>query len=332
MKRVSCLIATVTVTLATQAMPARAQFNVIFPGSTVQGDILRGDGESAYGWGLYNHHSALGRAIDADTLWRSNQYLYLSQQEANRIYRERYRTRRDQIVGAREKTDRRLRDAPTPRDIASGDALNVALDELRDPRVSLHVLKGVRARLRGPLVRDIPLRYAPEAITISVNQLLQDGPPPVLRSGAFAAERTALEQFTAEVRKGLGGRNELRPETIDRGLDLIRAMWVKVEAALPGGTAARREAEAYLKGWSVLCRLLGTSAAAVLLAGADGCPETRLGELLNVLSLHDLRFGVARTPRQRAVYDELYPLLASLRDEARPAVAVATTPAGRVRP
>jgi hypothetical protein len=105
-----------------------------------------------------------------------------------------------------------------------------------------------------------------------------------------------------------------------------------VEAARSAGFAARRDAAAYLKGLSGLCRLLGTPAAAVLTAGAEGAPETTLADLLSVMSQNGLRFGVALTPRQRAVYNELYPLLVSLRDEIGTPVAVAATPTERVRP
>jgi hypothetical protein len=335
-------ITTLIVTLATQAMPARAQpygsggygpfvGGLVWyggPGSTVEGDLARGLGQFALGAGFYNELTARAEAIHTETLGRCNQYAYLSQQEANWAYAQRSQSSRNRIARAKEATYQRLHNHPTPRDIAHGDALNVALDELRDPSVSLQTLKGGRARLRGALVRDIPLHYAPAAITFNVNQLLQDGPPPVLRSGAFAAERTALATFTAEVRHELGEREELRPEAIVQGLELIRATWARVEAVLPAGTAARREAEAYFKGWSVLCPLLGTPAADVLWAGADGRPDTRLGDLVGVMSLHDLRFGVARTPRQRMVYRELYPLLASFRDELRPAITVTLTSGG----
>jgi hypothetical protein len=340
MQKVLGITATLIVTLATPAAPARAQFGGYvghgpyaggwggygwgWAASTPEGDIARGLGQFAVGAGVYNELTARAEAAHAETLWRTDQYAYLSRREANRIYRERIRARRDRISQAREETYRRLSDHPTLRDIDSGDALNVALDLLRDPRVSLHVLKilkGGRARLRGPLVRELPFHYAPAAITFTVDQVLRDGPPAVLRGGAFAAERDALAAFTAGVRKELEEREELRPETIARGLDLIRATQVKVEDALPARTAARRAAGTYLESLSILCRLLGTPAADIVLAGADGRPETRLGELLEVMSLHGLRFGVASTPRQRLAYARFYPLLASWRDEVRPAIA-----------
>ena len=242
-------------------------------GSTVQGDIARGQGLFLIGAGSYNYDTARAGEIEAETLRRLNQDAYRSQQAANRANRQRHQSRQFRIVQARERTDQRLRDNPTPRDIASGEALNVVHDKLRDRGASLSALKGGRTRLRSALVREIPFQYASEGITIRVNRLLQETPPPVLTNVAFAAEMKALEQFTEELRTELAERNELHPETVDRGLDLIRTTWVKVEAALPARSAAWRDAVAYLKELSGLCRLLGTPAATVLLGGTEGVPR-----------------------------------------------------------
>jgi hypothetical protein len=262
-----------------------------------------------------------------------NQYIYGAQVNANRSYLGRHKARRDLIVQQREKTYRRLRDKPTAHDIASGDALNVILDELNDGGISIHTLKGANVRLGGVLIREIPFQNAPAAVTFSVDQLTQDGPPSVLKSPGFAPERTALERIADKLHEEAAKGREPRPETIAEGLDLIQATWDKVEAALPEGSSDRRDAESYLKGLSGLYRMLGTPAANVLLAGADGRPETKVRDLLNIMNLHELRFGVARTPRQRLAYEQLHPVLASLRDESTPAVArpvsSAATPKGR---
>ena len=60
-------LAAVTTFLSIPGRDAAAQFNVIGPGSTVQGDHWRGWGAAATGEGWYNHLTALARAADADT-------------------------------------------------------------------------------------------------------------------------------------------------------------------------------------------------------------------------------------------------------------------------
>src|SRR3954467_6430321 len=57
----------------------------IGPGSTVQGDGLRGLGIFYDGAGRFELNSAQARSIDADTMMRWNQYVYESLKEHNRL-------------------------------------------------------------------------------------------------------------------------------------------------------------------------------------------------------------------------------------------------------
>jgi len=347
MQRFLWLSTTLVVALSTQAAPAHAQFYYgcgPFAGgwggygygyggwsSTVQGDIARGLGEWAIGAGTYNELTAEANSIDANTLIRWNQYVAGVNQTAVRSYFGRYRTRRDQIVVAREKTYERLRNRPDPRDITSGDALNLALDDLNNSRTSLHNLKRAKVRIDGSHVRDIPLQYPAEAITINVKDLLEGRPPATLTSGGFTPASKALTELSEQLFGERAEQGQPSPESITGGIDLLQATWDKVEHTLPTGSPARRDAEAHLKGLSVLCRLLGTPAAKVLLAGTEGRPETDLGALIDAMNLGDLRFGVARTARQRSLYNTLYPLLGAVRDEGRSSVAASKPAGGNVR-
>jgi hypothetical protein len=235
-----------TVALALSAAPARAQLyggygpwygyggwgGYGWGGSTVQGDIAGGLGEFALGAGIFNELTAEAGAIDADTLMRLNQFVFLAQQEANLRNLQRRRAIRDAIVRAGERTYRRLRDDPDAHDIATGDALNAALDDLSNPRVSLNVLKRARVRLGGRVLRDIPL--------------------------VCPRENPASRATASDLLPTTGGR-----------------------------------------------------------------PDATLVTLLNVMTENHLRFGVARTPGQRLVCEQLYEQLDALRDEAKPMTAVA---------
>jgi hypothetical protein len=321
-------MAVVIVGLAASAAPARAQFYVV-PGpydgtwggyggwgSTVQGDVAWGLGVWAAGAGAYNALTAQAEAIDAATLFRSNQYLFLAQRDANRRYWGRQRARQDEIVAVREATRRRLRERPDAHDVNSGNALNMVLDDLETPRISLHNLKWSKARLDGSLVRDLPLQYAPAAITITVASLLSDRPPAALTAPGAADQGQALAGLAARLRADIEGRTSLPPEALVLAIEQVRAARAQLETVLPPASPARREAETYLEGLAILCGLLGSPAAPVFRAGTGGRPETDLVGLIEAMELQGFRFGVARTPRQRSVYAALYPLLASLRDEA----------------
>ena len=82
----------------------------------------------------------------------------------------------------------------------------------------------------------------------------------------------------------------------------------------------------YLKSLHGLLRMMETPAINLLLAGVEKRPEATLGELLMFMQAFNLRFGPATTPRQREVYDMLYPKLVKLRAEVAPALASAPAP------
>src|SRR5271157_4094742 len=104
-------------------------------GQTAQGDIARGLGAYAMGAGYYNQQTAVANSINTDTVMRWNQYVYESQMNANRLHHEKLALDRFQTNRAVDKIRERLRNNPERADIYRGDALNVALDEINDPRI-----------------------------------------------------------------------------------------------------------------------------------------------------------------------------------------------------
>jgi len=60
--------------------------------------------------------------------------------------------------------------------------------------------------------------------------------------------------------------------------------------------------------------MLGKPNVDKVIAELDKVKSTTLGSLLGFMHTFNLRFGPATTPRQRAIYEELYPMMASHRD------------------
>ena len=67
---------------------ALAQMNFIGPGSTAQGDYLRGVGVASFGMGVYNHQTAIANSINAETAMRINEYVYACLVNENRVNAE----------------------------------------------------------------------------------------------------------------------------------------------------------------------------------------------------------------------------------------------------
>ena len=85
--------------------------------------------------GYYNQQTAVARSINVDTAMRYNQYMYESNEEANRRHAAKLAGDKAENLEAYDKTQARLRNNPTRRDIFMGDALNALVEQIEDPRV-----------------------------------------------------------------------------------------------------------------------------------------------------------------------------------------------------
>jgi hypothetical protein len=295
-------------------------------GQTVQGDIARGLGTYAAGAGVYNQQTAIARSINTDTVMRWNQYMYESQLTANKAERERLARRQYGTNQAQEKLYKRLRDNPEPRDIYQGDALNVALEEINNPAVYAKALQGAKTKIGGEAIRDIPFQHAAAAISTSIHQITQGKPPAALANPAFAAERTKIRALGAAIRGQMQEGASPDEATVDKAIAAVNALEAKVDTTLARNSRDRVECDKYLKSVHGLLAMMKTPALSLLLAGVEKRPDATLGELLNFMNEFNLRFGPATTPRQRALYDTLYPMLDGLRDQVAPALAASAPP------
>ena len=65
-----CFRSALTLCVAFWCGKAAAQGDVLFPGSTLPGDILRGEGAMYKGAAVYHLNTAVARSLDSDTLMR----------------------------------------------------------------------------------------------------------------------------------------------------------------------------------------------------------------------------------------------------------------------
>ena len=284
-------------------------------GQTVQGNMARGLGAYAAGAGYYNEQTAVARSINADTVTKFNEYMWESQVLANRRERERMAQRGRKTNETQAALEKRLRDDPTPADIYRGDALNVAVEQINDPRVYTKALSAAKAKIGGEAIRDIPFQHASDAITTSIHQITQGPLPAALKAPAYEADRAAMKAVGAKIRGQIEKDGKPDPATIDEAITVVDGLESKVDADLPRNTRPRNDADKYLKALHGLLGMLKTPAMDFLLSGVEKRPDATLGDLLTFMASCNLRFGPAVTPRQKLVYDQIYPELDALRDQ-----------------
>jgi hypothetical protein len=320
MLRRSGLALAVAVILASAVGEARAQYwgwgwGGWGGGSTVQGDIARGLGFYSMGAGIYNQQTAIANSINADTVMRWNQYLWLSQQEANRreYIRRARRGQRDTQAG--EILHQRLLNNPTAHDIDNGDALNVVLDQVTDPRVHTSALRLAKDPINSDVIDDIPFENASEAVTISLNQLSAKGVwPTALQGDNFAQEREEYQQAVANALKE-DEEGQISGKALAAVQEAVRKIRVKYMMAPPADVKQKIEADNYVKTLSAMTRMLEKPSVEKVIAEVQKVKQTSLGSLLGFMHHYNLRFAPATTPEQRAVYEKLYPMMVALRDQ-----------------
>ena len=140
------------------------------------------------GAGIFNERTAIANSINSDALMRWNDYLYQANAaEASRRYVA--RCRRENSANIRTQNNAiltRIRDNPTVRDIEMGDALNAAVNQLTDPKVSSAALRLANAPIEANVIQEIAFRNAAEAVVIVLSQIrtVTRWPKPRLRGRA----------------------------------------------------------------------------------------------------------------------------------------------------
>jgi hypothetical protein len=291
-------------------------------GATPQGDIARGMGAYAQGVGIYNLNTAQANSINADTLMRWNSYIWASQNSLNREHYARMAEKREQNKAVTDQIAARIRDNPNKSDIERGDALNAILEQLSDPRVHSSALRMAKVPIKNAWIKEIPFRYASEAITLSLHRLTsEDNLPVVLQADTYKEERQGIRK-AMDAALEEDKERDLSPQTIKAVRDAIDKLHEKVQRNVAKDSKDYIEAEHYLKALYGMSKMLESPAIDRVIAALEKWTGTAtVADLMAFMQMFNLRFGPATTARERALYESLYPLLDEQRDQIMNQVA-----------
>ncbi len=233
----------------------------------------RASATSRRAWAFTRRCRPSATRSSSNTVIRWNEYLNASAIESNRRRLARSARETERNAAATEGILKRLRDNPEDRDLASGDALNIALQEIDNPKVYRRALKAAGVKIGGDTVRKIPFRYAAAAIEIGIHHLAAGNMPRALLGPEFEADRQKLKALDQALLDQVDEDKDPDPAIVKKLLEEIYAFEEKSSKVLTGSTLERTQAERYLKALHGLVAMLNAPAARARLGGRREAPR-----------------------------------------------------------
>lgn len=309
--------------MAITLAPASAGAQIfVGPGSTPEGDYLRGVGMASWGMGQYNLNTARAESIRVDAAITLDSYIGAVRKEENaRQARIRAQKLADHLKywhGSRE----RLRDAPNAYDISIGNALNDLMGFVSQGKFTPSELRSTSILLPADVVRRLPFKLGEEGAVISLPRMKHEGIgawPVAYQDKKYTRVR---ETYDRAIKHALDEQYEGR---------ISQKTMIELDQAV-GSISRQLELDTFVKNESALynpaikhLRELEKSATQLkshkierVTSDLDAYMGTTVDELRKFMNDHKLSFAIAERPEEVAAYREIYALLASMRASVEP--------------
>jgi hypothetical protein len=298
------------------------------PGSAA----LQGAGYYAMGAGMYNLDTAQANSINAQTAMVWNDYVAQVTHESARIHAMRVHNEFQKNQALYDAHQRSLRENPGRFEIENGDALNAALDDLTNPKLGSAALRAAGAPVPASLIAEVPFQNAAERVTLMLDDLRRDVKwPEVFEGEQFANDKKTFDDLAAQVRKE-AGEGEVSPKTLRAAQTFINGLQARVTAQPLPDPLDQQAANKFLAGCSSLLRLMEKPDIQPAILELRKVQDTTIGSLLGFMSAFNLRFGVAKTLKEKQIYRQLFEVLDRTRDQILSEAKLDSTATARVSP
>lgn len=298
---------------------ARAQTLIVGPGSTPQGDYLRGVGVAAIGLGQYNLNTAIAGNIEAhtamewDAYWRA--VIAIENRERARIAAAKIAAHLKNYKAIRQ----RVLNSPEMLDVQTGNALNALLDFLNQGRISAQERRSNAIPLPVALVRKIPFQYGEQGTVLSLTRLMHPGKadwPVAFQDPSFVRE---VKEFDRAIRDAVdeqieGKVQQKTLDRVDRALDALSKTLNQRQAEGRIDRDTYAYANTHLLDLRALCRLLRSHQLEKVVGELATYSYTTVDDLLTFMTRHKIRFAPAVHPDERGAYREVFAALQAQRE------------------
>ena len=252
-----------------------------------------------------------------------NEYYWATVDEECRRSRVARSERHKRLIGLYNERRERITNKPEELDLLNGDALNVLLGELSNPKIHPSKLRKQGEPIPGETIQRCAFRYPSVGMTISLGRLtIRDGWPFTLRAQAFAPERAAYQKaMETALEQNLDGK--LTPEAFKMLQKAVEALKLKLKATIPPSDRDDFvQAKTFLEDLDEAVAPLHNPVGEKVLAGVDRYGGTTVGDAVTFMQRFNLRFAPALTPDERESYHLLFASMQRLRTTIDPTAAV----------
>lgn len=290
------------------------QIQVIGPGSTPQGDILRGEGIALQGGGMFlqgaglnYYYTAVGDSINADTMIKIEEYIHFWFRRDNAEKAARRARRAAERLANYKAIRNRVENDPNQNDMNKGDALNALFDQLAGPKIAPSVYRANSYALDSDIVRKIPFFHGPHQTTIAMSRIVTTGKWPIgLRGPEFERERRNYERALDTVLELQLDRKTTRDAllALDRA---VRDLFEKLDEVIPAEKETLYlEAKRHLKRLEASQEMMKKKDIEMIIGEIDRYSGTTVHDLMVFMQKYNLRFAVPEIGDERATYPKLY--------------------------
>jgi hypothetical protein len=298
--------------LASLESTTRAQW--IAPGSTPEGDYMRGLGIAAWGMGSYNRATAEAESINVDTWMRLDTYIGEVAEHSAGKYTARRAAESAHNKEQYEKIRQRIRESPEERDVENGDALNAVLQQMLDGKIDESSFRYAPSLVPLPVdaVRKIPFKLSETGEKFSMERLTARGLkkwPVAFQDARFDGWREAYERAVDKaLEQAVDGR--MQKATIDDIPVKADGLLLRLNEVFgPSNEPRYIEAKQRIASLKSTARLLSKHKIEVAIGEIDKYSGTTVRDLMLFMQAHNLRFAATENPEERRLYPELYAAL-----------------------
>ncbi len=297
------------------------------------GSARAGAGMYAAGAGVYNMDTAQARSINANTVMKFNDYVAGAALQSNYMYNARKNTNFEKNKSLYNQHEKHLRENPDQHDIEDGDALNAAVTDLSNPKLSPSAVRAAsNARVPASLIAEVPFVYASDRVTFMLDDVRKSVKwPDVFEDKRFGDDEKTFDELAAKLRRKAQD-GEVKPRSLREAKSFVVDLRAKLDAQPLADPDDQKDAVKFLTSCTSLLDMLQKPDIQPALLDLRKLKDTTIANLLGFMHAYNLRFSAATTPKERSAYQQLYPLLAQTRDGVLSAAQLDGAPGGQPDP